>query len=213
MRALVVDDELATRTLVAGVVRGLGLEVSVAVDGADAWAQHLADPFPIVVTDWMMPNVDGIELVRRIRGEKPRTGYTYILVVTTLSKREHTYRAFETGADDMVCKPVDAAQIGARITVAKQFLAAHETGAEEAYLHSLELLQGEIGADHLSVTPSLAALAKLYRGRGAVARARAFMRREIDVITSVHGPDDPRVAALREELRALSSVPAFATRD
>lgn len=213
MRALVVDDERATRTLVAGVLKGHGLEISTAVDGADAWAQHLADPFPIVVTDWMMPNVDGIELVRRIRAEKPRDGYTYILVVTTLSEREHTHRAFETGADDMVCKPVDAAQIGARITVAKQFLAAHAKGAEEAFLRSLELLQGEIGPDHLSVTPNLAALAKLYRGRGALARARAFMRREIDVITAVHGAQDPRVAALREELRALSGTPLVASQD
>ncbi len=209
MRALVVDDELATRTLVAGLLKGHGLTVSTAVDGADAWEQYSREPFPIVVTDWMMPDVDGIELVRRIRAT-PRDAYTYVLVVTTLSKREHTFRAFETGADDMLSKPVDDAQIAARMQVAQQFLRAHAESAETAFLRSLELLQGEVGADHLSVTPNLSALAKLYRGRGALARARAFMRREIDVIVSAHGPDDPRVAALREELRALSAEPRMA---
>lgn len=208
MRALVVDDEIATLALVAGLVRANGLEVTVARDGAEAWELYQANPFPLVVTDWMMPKMTGIELVERVRGHSARGGYTYVLVVTTLSAREHTLRAFDAGADDMLAKPVDAEQIAARLAVGKRFLAAHARRAEEAYVASLETLQAELGHDHVALAGNLSALAGLYRGRGALARARAFLRREIDVLVGSHGEAHPRVAQLRAELTTLRDAEA-----
>lgn len=204
MRALVVDDELATRLLVAGLVRANGLVVTAASDGAEAWALHQADPFPLVVTDWMMPNKTGIELVEHIRAGQAPDAYTYVLVVTTLSTREHTLRAFEAGADDMLSKPVDADQIAARLGVAQRFLGAHTRRAEEAFTTSLEAMQIELGHEHVALATNLAALSKVYRGRGALARARAFVRREIDLVITTHGAEHPRVAHLRAELATLA---------
>jgi DNA-binding response OmpR family regulator len=203
MRALVVDDELATRILLQGLARANGLEVVCASDGDEAWELHRERPFPLVLTDWMMPRMSGIELTQRIRAGSSPELYTYVLVITTLSAREHTLRSFEAGADDMLCKPVDAEQVAARIGVARRFLAAHGRRAEEAYLGSLETLQTELGHQHAALGDSLATLAKLYRGRGAVARARAFVRREIDLVVATSGEADPRVAALRAELASM----------
>ena len=206
MRALVVDDELATRTLLVGLARAQGLEVTAASDGEEAWKLFEGRPFPLVLTDWIMPKVNGLELTRQIRATSAAQEYTYVLVITTLSAREHTLTAFEAGADDMLVKPPDAAQIAARIGVARRFLDAHARRAEQAYLGSLEQLQTELGHEHVALTGNLAALASHYRGRGAHARARAFLRREIDVLAAAEGERDPRVLALREELRALSAA-------
>lgn len=203
MRALVVDDELATRILLSGLARANGLEVVSASDGDEAWKLHEADPFPLVMTDWMMPRMSGIELTQRIRAAQRPDTYTYVLVITTLSAREHTLRAFEAGADDMLCKPADAEQIAARIAVARRFLAAHALRAEEAYRTSLEAMQAELGHEHAALAGNLSALSKLYRGQGAAARARAFLRREIDLLVSTSGEADPRVATLRRELAEL----------
>lgn len=206
MRALVVDDELATRTLLIGLARANGLEVTSAADGDEAWELHRADPFPLVMTDWMMPRMSGLELTDRIRASQRSDTYTYVLVVTTLSAREDTLKAFQAGADDMLSKPVDAAQISARVAVARRFLAAHARRAEEAYLSSLDAMQSELGHEHAALSTNLAALSKLYRGQGAVARARAFLRREIDVLLASEGESHPRLAQLREELTALKSM-------
>jgi len=208
MRALVVDDELATRALLSGLLRAAGLEVTVASDGDEAWQLHEAKPFPLVVTDWMMPKMTGIELVERIRGSQLPETYTYILVVSTLSASELTLRAFQAGADDMLSKPVDAPQIGARLAVAQRFLGAHARSQEAAFSASLVAMQSELGHEHVALTTNLSALAQLYRGRGALARARAFIRREIEVRIHAHGPDDPRVAELRAELASLQDPPA-----
>lgn len=205
-RALVVDDELATRVMVAGILRAQGLAVTMAADGEEAWQLHEKDPFPLVVTDWMMPKVSGVELAAKIRA-RGGDAYTYILVVTSLSAREHTLQAFEAGADDMLSKPVDAEQIAARLGVAKRFLEAHARKAEEAYRSSLDALQSELGHEHAALGQSLAALVNLYRGQGAMARARAFLRREIDVTVRAHGEAHPRVAELREQLAALKDPP------
>jgi DNA-binding response OmpR family regulator len=203
MRALVVDDELATRILLTGLARANGLEVVAAADGDEAWELYKARPFPMVMTDWMMPKMSGIELTQKIRAAQTADAYTYILVITTLSAREHTLRAFEAGADDMLCKPVDAEQIAARLAVGRRFLGAHARRAEEAYLSSLETMQAELGHEHSSLAGNLSALSKLYRGQGAIARARAFLRREIDVLIAAEGERHPRVDALRAELASM----------
>ncbi|MBX7190726.1 MAG: response regulator [Sandaracinaceae bacterium] len=203
MRALVVDDELATRILLTGLARANGLEVVAAADGDEAWELYKARPFPMVMTDWMMPKMSGIELTQKIRAAQTADAYTYILVITTLSAREHTLRAFEAGADDMLCKPVDAEQIAARLAVGRRFLGAHARRAEEAYLSSLETMQAELGHEHSSLAGNLSALSKLYRGQGAIARARAFLRREIDVLIASEGERHPRVDALRAELASM----------
>ena len=205
MRALVVDDDLATRVLLEGLARANGLEVSVAADGDAAWALHREEPFPLVITDWMMPGSDGIELTRRVRATQAPDAYTYVLVVTTLSAREHTMQAFQAGADDMLSKPVDAAHISARVGVARRFLAAHARRAEEAYRSSLEVMQAELGHEHVALAGSLSALAKLYRGQGAIVRARAFLRREIDLVVATTGDSDPRLVTLRAELATLGT--------
>lgn len=201
-RALVVEDELATRLVVAGILRAHGLDVTVAADGEEAWELHRKSPFPLVVTDWMMPRTTGVELARKIRSV-PSDSYTYVLVVTSLSAREHTLQAFEAGADDMLSKPVDAEQIGARLGVARRFLEAHARKAEEAYRSSLEAMQSELGHEHAALGQNLSALVRLYRGQGALARARAFLRREIDVTLAAHGPDHPRLGELRAQLAAM----------
>ena len=200
---LVVDDDEGVRYTLTGILEDDGLRVVGAADGEEALRELAKTPVDLVVSDVRMPKMSGIELTQKIRAAQTADAYTYILVITTLSAREHTLRAFEAGADDMLCKPVDAEQIAARLAVGRRFLGAHARRAEEAYLSSLETMQAELGHEHSSLAGNLSALSKLYRGQGAIARARAFLRREIDVLIASEGERHPRVDALRAELASM----------
>src|SRR5438046_6176524 len=106
MKILAVDDELVARMVLARTLERLGHEVVVADDGAHALELLAADHMPLVVTDWLMPGIDGLELTRRLRADH-HAPYTYVLLVTGVDGRENWLRAMESGADDFVPKPVD----------------------------------------------------------------------------------------------------------
>jgi len=66
-RALVVDDSAASRRLLRSILSSMGFKISTAMDGRAAWELHAGRPFDVIVTDWVMPNMDGYELVRALR--------------------------------------------------------------------------------------------------------------------------------------------------
>src|SRR2546430_373289 len=104
MRVLIADDEPVNRLVLARKLRQWGHEPVLAADGAQAWAMMQAEPFRMVITDWMMPEMDGIELTRRIR-YSPFGGYTYVLLLTAQTGVEALVEGIEAGADDFVTKP------------------------------------------------------------------------------------------------------------
>ncbi|HTR96653.1 MAG TPA: SpoIIE family protein phosphatase [Candidatus Acidoferrales bacterium] len=129
MRVLIVDDEPVNRLVLARKLQQWGHEPVQACDGAQAWAMIQAEPFRMVVTDWMMPEMDGLELTRRIRAS-PLAGYTYVLLVTARSGVEALVEGIEAGADDFVAKPFQIEELRARIRAGERVLQLESDLAE-----------------------------------------------------------------------------------
>ncbi len=90
-------------------------------DGAQAWDLFLAHEFPIVISDWMMPEMDGVELVRRIRASEP-SGYVYIILLTARAQKEDIVEGMEAGADDFVTKPFDRDELRVRLRAGQRII-------------------------------------------------------------------------------------------
>jgi sigma-B regulation protein RsbU (phosphoserine phosphatase) len=121
MKVLVAEDDPASARLLATSVKRLGYDAVSAANGRDAWYAYLSERPRIVVTDWMMPLMDGPELCHRIRGEG-RTQYTYIILLTALSGKERYAEGMGAGADDFITKPLDLEVLRVRLKVAERIL-------------------------------------------------------------------------------------------
>jgi len=121
MKVLVADDDASIRMLVRTTVQELGHEVVVAAGGLEAWDRLSAWPAQVVVLDWVMPDLDGLELCRRIRGQVA-PAYTYVILLTALDAESHYLTAIDAGVDDFLTKPFDPALLGARLRVAERIL-------------------------------------------------------------------------------------------
>lgn len=121
MRVLVVEDDPVSRRIVTATLEGLGHEAVVAEDGQHAWEWLACESVDVVITDWMMPRVDGLELTRRMR-RRARERYTWILLLTARRGKASFLDAMEAGADDFMSKPVDKQELYARLRVAERIL-------------------------------------------------------------------------------------------
>jgi class 3 adenylate cyclase len=113
-RILVVDDQRANVEMMAGVLEGRGYAVTIAVDGGQALEQVRAACPDLVVSDILMPVVDGYELCRRLRGS-PETALLPIILVTSLDAQNERVKGLEAGADDFLSKPVNWEELFARV--------------------------------------------------------------------------------------------------
>jgi CheY-like chemotaxis protein len=125
MKILIADDDDITRMLLCSTLEKLGHEVHQAVQGREAWNAWLSGEFPLIISDWMMPDLDGLEFCRRIRSE-PRTNYTYVILLTSRSGKTNYLEAMNAGADDFVTKPFEKEAFAARVGVAERILGLHE---------------------------------------------------------------------------------------
>ena len=133
MRVLIAEDSPLERNMLQDAVAILGHECLVAADGAEAWElyrQHGAD---VVISDWMMPGVDGLELCRRVRADE-REAYTYFVFLTRLEDRPHALQGMQAGADDYLVKPLDIDDLQLRLIAAERVTALHRRLAEAKLL-------------------------------------------------------------------------------
>src|ERR1700722_18813995 len=107
LRVLVVEEDDASRCDLEKAVRFLGHECRTAKDGLQAWEMHQADRADVILSDWKMPHLDGVELCRRVRAADAEGTYTYFIFLTAFDDKEHFLRGMEAGADDYHAKPVD----------------------------------------------------------------------------------------------------------
>lgn len=122
MKVLIAEDDPVSRRLLQNYVQKWGHEVVAAVNGAEAWQYFQQEEFPLVITDWMMPELTGPELVQRIRAH-PRPGYAYTILVTDKSQKEDVVAGMESGADDFVTKPFDRDELHARLRAGERIVA------------------------------------------------------------------------------------------
>lgn len=121
MNLLVADDDPSTVLMMSTALRGQGHHVIEAADGEEAWSQLRRAPVDVVLSDWMMPRMDGITLCRQIR-DLSRERYLYVILLTSLSGKERFLEGMQAGADDFLRKPVDFEELGARLRVAERVL-------------------------------------------------------------------------------------------
>jgi sigma-B regulation protein RsbU (phosphoserine phosphatase) len=118
-RVLIADDDPISRRLLERTLQQWGYEVTAARDGAEAWRLFEERGFPLVITDWVMPRMDGLELVRRIRGGS-RAGYVFVILLAAASHRREVVEGLAAGADDFVSKPFDRDELRARLRVGER---------------------------------------------------------------------------------------------
>ena len=107
MKILVAEDDTVSRTILRRAVDKVGHECLAAADGEEAWGLYKENPdLDVIVSDWMMPGMDGLELCRLVRGER-RDAYVYFIFLTALGDRDHLLMGLEAGADDYLSKPLD----------------------------------------------------------------------------------------------------------
>lgn len=119
---LVVDDSRAQRHLVASSLRNWGFNVLQAPSGEEALALCERVEIDLVLSDWIMPGMNGIEFCRALRANS-RERYTYFILLTSNSDKAAVTEGLEVGADDFLVKPVDAGELRARITAGQRLLA------------------------------------------------------------------------------------------
>ncbi len=124
MRILVAEDSALERRLLQVAIEHLGHECVLAPDGLAAWELFAEAGADVVVSDWLMPGLDGLELCQRVRNH-PAPSYTYFIFLTALSEREHVLEAMTAGADDYLVKPLDPYQLRMRLIAAARVTELH----------------------------------------------------------------------------------------
>lgn len=176
LRVLLVDDDATTRCMMEGVLGGkLGHSVICASNGREAMALALEAMPQIVITDWMMPGMDGLELCRALRATE--WGQTiYLIMLTSVEDEDEVIEAFEAGVDDFLTKPVNIRTLRARLRAAwhyVQLLEAWERDRAQLKQFAAELAISNRRLEHAAMTDLLTGLPNRRAGMSALTKAWA----------------------------------------
>ncbi len=146
-RVLIADDEVTIRRLLETYLTKWGYEVVAVADGDQAWdILQKPDTPRLVILDWMMPGIEGIELCRRVR-ELEHGDLIHIIILTALESREDVLKGFSAGADDFTTKRIDPDELRARVKVGERIVElqsalANRVGELEQAVSHIKQLQG-----------------------------------------------------------------------
>ncbi|MDY7032296.1 MAG: response regulator, partial [Thermodesulfobacteriota bacterium] len=121
MRILVAEDDPVSRKILKIALGKTDHEIIFAEDGLKAWEIFKKESVKIVVTDLIMPQMDGLTLCKKIRSTK-KEDYTYIIVLTTKNRKVDMVNVLEGGADDYITKPFDQGELKARLITGERIL-------------------------------------------------------------------------------------------
>ncbi|MDE3084344.1 MAG: response regulator [Verrucomicrobiota bacterium] len=122
MNILAVEDDVTARKILRQALHKLGHTVLEASDGEEAWKHLESGNVRVVVSDWSMPRLDGLDLCRRVRA-RPTNDYVYFILLTALSASDVNQRsAADAGVDDFLTKPLDTPELWMRLRVAERIL-------------------------------------------------------------------------------------------
>jgi two-component system, cell cycle response regulator len=128
VKILLVEDSAVERQQIGGYLKDWNLDFVTIENGADAWScLQSADAPSLVLLDWLLPGIDGIELCRRIRTLGANGTYIYTVMLTAKDKKQDLLTAMAAGADDYVAKPVDPSELRARLLVGKRIIELHQS--------------------------------------------------------------------------------------
>jgi len=139
MRVLVAEDSVIYQRLIGTCLRDWGFAPTLVKDGKEAWETLRRPDAPrLVLLDWVLPGLDGLELCRRIRDASPEGSYSYVIVLTGKSGQKEMLEAMQAGADDYIVKPFDEPALRARLSVGRRILDLQEelVSARESMRHA-----------------------------------------------------------------------------
>ena len=146
LQVLIADDDPPTRVLLRAAIAQWGFEVIEAKDGAEAWALlQTANAPRLLILDWLMPKLDGIDLCQRIK-QQPALNYPpYIILLTQVAGTANIIKGLEAGADEFLTKPFNMAELRSRLSVGMRIVRfENELTAQnqrlQQYAHSVEVL-------------------------------------------------------------------------
>ena len=149
MRILIAEDEYTTRLTVQVCLEKWGYTVDSAADGQEAWDLLQKQNGPeVAILDWEMPEIDGLELCKRVKGLK-RDNPIHVIMLTARDTQNDILVGFDAGADDYITKPFNDDELRARIRVAERIVriqgSLHESLQELSYaLDLVESLQSTV---------------------------------------------------------------------
>ena len=151
MRILIVDDSPTPRLILRRELEGLGHECLAAEDGNQALEAFRASAPDVIVSDWMMPGMDGDELCRRVRSD-PEAPYVYFILLTSLDDPASVVKGMEAGADDHLAKTFERDDLKTRLIAAERVTGLHQRlAAQQVELERLNaILQQDSRRDHLT---------------------------------------------------------------
>ena len=127
---IIAEDDMVSQTLLAAVLRNAGYDPIVTANGSDAMtALRLQQKACVAVVDWMMPEMDGAEVCRRIRASGK---LVYVIMLTARDRKEDAIEALDAGADDYLVKPFDRGELLARVRAGMRTLEVQAVLTERA---------------------------------------------------------------------------------
>lgn len=126
MKILVVDDARDMRIITKHLLTKLGHNVDTAVDGSDAWQKLMENDYQVVVSDWVMPNIDGLNLCKKVRAHN-FSHYIYFILLTGMSGKQNLISGIDAGADDFATKPANIEELEIRLRSASRIVSLEHT--------------------------------------------------------------------------------------
>ncbi len=123
MRVLIAEDDVGIRELLHDLIERQGNSAVVARDGEEAWSLFKAQGAEVIISDWLMPRLEGPELCRRVRDSD--APYAYFILLTALGDQQHHLTGRKSGADDYLAKPFDMEDLAARMVTAERVITMH----------------------------------------------------------------------------------------
>jgi len=138
VKVLVAEDDDDIRAVLELAVESLGYDVQSAQDGLEAWELFQAEGADVIISDWLMPRLEGTELCRLVRASEG-VPYVYFVILTALDSEEHMLQGMKAGADDYLSKPFSIGALQARLVAAERVTALHRALAQRDAERALTL--------------------------------------------------------------------------
>jgi DNA-binding NtrC family response regulator len=171
MKVLIVEDDLSIQQLLEQFLEARGHEVTTCEDAETGWEAYQKDVYPLLILDWILPGMDGLELCREIRTH-PQGDYSVIVVATVRDEPDALETVLDAGADDYLAKPLDINLLNVRLTIAEQ-QAVHRLrrkAADDALKESLTQIEAA-KREWETTAHSLAEIVCLLDDQGRIIRA------------------------------------------